>query len=975
MQLDVAEDDDDAVTLHPGSPGPEPAASEWGSSETAIDSRSSSPLSFDWTPSVASVEGDPPQSPTLLAATAHLIEVTEAFAGPITNPLDNLSPFHPLANQRDAPSQASTDYFRFFSPIPDIEDPPHVTCHRLQGASRLGDNDDDDDLGTNAGQGVIFNVADMNPNFVFNGEPVSNPLPHDDARNARKRYWTGSPNPEDTLRARRRQRQQTPSPLRLPETHAGQLAAFNPWNGEDTLRERERDVEARNSVFSPVAVSTPAQPSVRNAQGQPPSEMAICSSPPVTGARPSLPHGPIPTSAPHNLSRSSAADPLGSRTPIPVIGNSCTEDSAEPKTPQTDSQPAPTKRDKGKGRARYTSPEQDCQESRAAPRNEGWCERELHEARQRSMQQALEERTVIGRSEPAASRRTTRPPPATEPRAGPSGTQRRETQQAFSGYTAARPGRDDHASSGPSRRRDDLHENSVYAPEPTFNTGYPHETGELHPVGRLASEYIPAPNTRAAQYIGNHPLPSTRWAAQPSPLHPPTSRHGGRAPLHASPGLFNDNPREYEWSNAADDLGEARDIHMRHGEYDDEDEDEGDQTTSIAREWHLEEGELMPAALNTEYVEDEEVPTDAPEGGFPTVHRDDPEMALRGMARDWTREIWSDAPGTVVLVEVFNYQYSEDDTFNRRVEDAIRRHVERITGDEDFDVVPPEPEDGARTRQRELPTLWAVRGLSQRGAARALARSAWSFPSLSFLTFPRAVTIPSWLFMVEGFLRGDDQKIRVAILRVLQEDDMRTWMERMVGSNVEFAGLSLDQAVQEVLNTLTIETLQLGNGNYVSNVTMRSPTRDVREWRRWVAHLRSRRYRSFSIGTGRVRQVIPCSGCRSVSHPSHLCPFPRTRGWNGPEPGQGVFGDRRNRRDNTRAQEPLQRGHSMSQNARRGSGGHGDRGPRRDDRYTPRTPGRGRDNDQNSRPWHGQGPNNGRRGGNGGGGSNRKWRA
>ncbi|RDX45034.1 hypothetical protein OH76DRAFT_1304912, partial [Lentinus brumalis] len=270
-----------------------------------------------------------------------------------------------------------------------------------------------------------------------------------------------------------------------------------------------------------------------------------------------------------------------------------------------------------------------------------------------------------------------------------------------------------------------------------------------------------------------------------------------------------------------------------------------------------------------------------PPGGFPAVHRDDPDSRLRGMAREWTREIWRDAPGTGVLIDVYNYQYTEDDAFNRRVADTLRTHLERITGEVDFDVVPPEPEEGLRVRNRDLPTTWAVRHLSPEGTARVTARTVWSFPSITFLTSPRAVSIPSWLFMVEGFLREDDHKVRAAVLRVLGEDDMRAWLETMVNANPDFAGWPVERAIQEIVRSLRIETLQLGNGNYVSNVLMRSPTRDVREWRRWVAHLRSRRYRSFSIGTGRVRQAVPCSGCRSVSHLSHLCPYPKTRGWNG----------------------------------------------------------------------------------------------
>ncbi|RDX40098.1 hypothetical protein OH76DRAFT_1366712 [Lentinus brumalis] len=369
--------------------------------------------------------------------------------------------------------------------------------------------------------------------------------------------------------------------------------------------------------------------------------------------------------------------------------------------------------------------------------------------------------------------------------------------------------------------------------------------------------------------------------------------------------------------------------------------------------------------------EDEE-PTDVPDGGFPTVYRDDPETSLRGMARDWTREIWSDAPGTDVLLDVFNYQYSEDDAFNRRVEDTIRGHVERITGESVFDVVPPELEEGPRPRTRELPTLWAIRGLTPQGTARLLERGVWSFPSLTLLIYPRSVTIPSWLFMVEGFLRDDDAKIRAAIMRVLEEDEMRAWIVRMVGASPEFAGWPIERAVQEVMDSLRIETLQLGNGNYISNVIMHSPTRDVREWRRWVAHLRSRRYRSFSIGTGRVRRAIPCPGCKSVGHPSHLCPFPATRGWNGPSPGQGVFGDKRPKDDPSLAPESTRRRNPSNVLPRPNGGGRSYQSGRRDNRHPSYTPSREGQDNQGYRPWGVPGPTPSR--GRGGGTSGSRGR-
>ncbi|TFK77838.1 hypothetical protein K466DRAFT_607634 [Polyporus arcularius HHB13444] len=60
-----------------------------------------------------------------------------AFAGSLTNPRDNLPLFHPLVDALGEPSQASTDYFAYFSPPPNIEDPPHTTEHRLLGAAAL----------------------------------------------------------------------------------------------------------------------------------------------------------------------------------------------------------------------------------------------------------------------------------------------------------------------------------------------------------------------------------------------------------------------------------------------------------------------------------------------------------------------------------------------------------------------------------------------------------------------------------------------------------------------------------------------------------------------------------------------------------------------------------------------------------------------------------------------------------------------
>ncbi len=457
---------------------------------------------------------------------------------------------------------------------------------------------------------------------------------------------------------------------------------------------------------------------------------------------------------------------------------------------------------------------------------------------------------------------------------------------------------------------------------------------------RSRSEFVPFPNTRAAEYlttIGSRlqasRQPETDARRPPLQYDPSLRAESGRDRL-----LQNDGGFDHEnqlWSGGAD----ARDAWTNGPDYgENANEHDGDWDQDEADGWEQQEdGEVLPSALRDEAPRNDAIPTPVPSGGFPSIHRDDPESAVRGMALEWMREIWSDAPNSDVLVHVYNYRFTDNDTLNRRVAEALRWVFEVITGESGFDVVPPEPEEGLRQRQRDLPCIWAIRGLTPRGTAAATDRGTWSFEAISFIASPRSTTMQSWLFTLEGFLEGNEQKIRNAVLRVLTKEPMQQWIADMISANPSFAGRSTEQAMEEILDSLRVEVMQLGNGSYVANVHLRSPTRSLREWRRWVSELRSRRYRTFAIGTGRVRYVAPCSGCSSVAHPAHLCPFPRLRGWNGPGPGEGVFGDRSARTNDRRR--------TSTTNTSMDWPGAG-RGPRRNDRdrRTPRN-----ESHQNSR--------------------------
>ncbi len=715
---------------------------------------------------------------------------------------------------------------------------------------------------TNVPVGTVLSVDDARE--VYQGKHLCATDPLDDRPSFRKRSWPGSPNQEDLRRGSRRPR--------LAPLQSEPSSASNPWRSTsrggglvwDDLRRDE------GSLFEPVAASTPPPRTVQNIDNR--TQYGHQSAPRIAARHPS------------NAHPGSAARPTGNgRETIPGSSSPETDEATRPPRAM-DVDPMPSGRDspaeeaqkknKGKNRARTQDLESsDADDEPRAPEQGQWDVAELAEARQRSLRQTLMDRAGY-RTEENGQGQTEAGPSRLNGGAGRARYTARSVLQAG--------GRDAHSSYAPPRDS----EEGRYADRTPRTDGRPRWTapGSL----RAASAFQPLPNTRAAEYLAD--------ADQRERFRtPPLTQRPRAATRYTHNPVSQGEPHHAEQRNSRNLQGDDDWMlsEVAHREWRDED-DEREGSPEHGPDAWPEDGEIIPSALRADVLLDDDSPTAPPADGFPRVHRDDPETATRGMATEWIREIWADPPNSDVLLEVFNYRYTEDDEHTRRIADSLRWAFEQITGEHEFDVVPPEPAEGSSRRARDRPTLWAIRGLSARSVTRAIARGVWSFRAISFLTFPRAITLPSWLFMLEGYLVGDISKIKAAVLRVFREDEMWAWIAEMTTTNPDFAGIPTEEAVERVLGSIRVETFQLTNGNYIANIHVgRSPTRSMREWRRWVAALRARRYPSFAIGTGRVRYIAPCSGCKSVNHLTHLCPYPRTRGWNGPAPSEGVFGERR----------------------------------------------------------------------------------
>ncbi|KAI0691958.1 hypothetical protein C8T65DRAFT_699653 [Cerioporus squamosus] len=848
--------------------------SQWGSAQTLYDS---TPLNFSFTSSETESV-----SPLISLSPSPTIRVTRPRSrAPACHPSLSLAggdhghdqDARHAANRHDEATSAlnanggnssdnGTDYFAYF-PTPPIIDPPHYTEHVLQGAQRAPDENHDAMISRHAEhpEGTRFTrqlLLDGDPGAFFRGEHTPNPSHAEHAGNPKKRLWPGSPNPEEVQRGLNRPRPANTTPAlvggrRLPDLEE---SPANPW---ESARSERADVvcdglSTLGLAFAPATVSTPALP-VRSLTGQ--FSMARL----------------VPPTTSNHARHQPSAHPLRDserRLGRPHARVSTDDDDADEPPPGADDwehvsepQSQAPKPDKGKGKARAPPQVSDSEEEAADPPSAnggGWSEAEILEARQRSLKTALEDR--------AGSRRSAFAPQTPQTHgAGPSG-------QRSSPRTADE--RDWRMRDDPSSHPHPRSENTVPRQSRSIRPGPDdlecsqrgrddaHLSVRRH---REFSAFAPLPNTRAAQYIRDNASRARRRTSPPLPQRSPFSHIANLQNANPFPSQrgrqwqgshpYGENippsPAPRPWQNTRDDEEMLYE----------EDEFQNDNSRTY-EDWSEEDGELLPSALHGDHAGAHLEPTGVPEGGFPVIHHDDPEARFRGMAGEWIREMWTDPVDSVVFIDVYNYRYTEEDALNRRVEGNLRRSMEHITGETGFDVVPPELEDGVRARARDLPTTWAIRNLTPEGVARALARRTWSFPHISFHTSPRSTNMTRWVMMLEGFLNDNEHNIRMAVSRVLEEPEMMEWMRRMVAVNPDFTGWPVDRAVTAVMRTLRIETLQQGNGNYITNVFIRSPTRDLREWRRWIASLRARRYRSFANGTGRVRYTAACPGCRSA---------------------------------------------------------------------------------------------------------------
>ncbi|OJT08741.1 hypothetical protein TRAPUB_351 [Trametes pubescens] len=277
-----------------------------------------------------------------------------------------------------------------------------------------------------------------------------------------------------------------------------------------------------------------------------------------------------------------------------------------------------------------------------------------------------------------------------------------------------------------------------------------------------------------------------------------------------------------------------------------------------------------------------------PQDGFPTKHAMATHDLLRNIPRekvdDWVTKLPKD---TRVIVEIHWQGEMDGQNYTQALCDLVFDTIALITETNDFDLVAPEP-PADPNKPRDIPTGWLVYNLTPEARARLLENEGiWPTPLITLYVHPDFSAIPEYLLTYKGFQRGDDKKIRQAIVEVLGSDKHRSDLVMRIATA---RGCTTPARCDLELANLTIEGIWIkvsqaktgpDAGMIIVAVYCVPPFTDAGHWTSWRDSLFSltltHSYNSPAIPHYPTR----CRGCHVGDHETAGCPFKAVAGWYG----------------------------------------------------------------------------------------------
>ncbi|KAI0720987.1 hypothetical protein C8T65DRAFT_735481 [Cerioporus squamosus] len=277
-----------------------------------------------------------------------------------------------------------------------------------------------------------------------------------------------------------------------------------------------------------------------------------------------------------------------------------------------------------------------------------------------------------------------------------------------------------------------------------------------------------------------------------------------------------------------------------------------------------------------------------PESGAPTMHFDDPEFLLKGLAQERNHVIFRQPQSSIALARIFNGGVPRANNV-KAMSDSLGDTVHAITGARDFIIVPPAQAWGQELSLQDQPQTWIILRLRPEHTRRLVSQMLWSSHKITIMVFNRDVKFGRFIGRVGYYTHNIDNDIENSIRNAFSGPLILPSIRSLIASHPSIAADDIDPTVQRVLASLRVKVVEYPNGNITANVFCDSPAGTVEQWRTWVAYVRTVPLWSDLNPTGTFLRPIRCAGCAGADHPTFLCPFALLPGWNGPSPGAATI--------------------------------------------------------------------------------------
>ncbi|KAI0649606.1 hypothetical protein C8Q79DRAFT_923151 [Trametes meyenii] len=274
-----------------------------------------------------------------------------------------------------------------------------------------------------------------------------------------------------------------------------------------------------------------------------------------------------------------------------------------------------------------------------------------------------------------------------------------------------------------------------------------------------------------------------------------------------------------------------------------------------------------------------------PIGGFPAIHRSDPD-AIRRNIDPRQLAVWESFPqSTSAAIQVFGRGYPRTDEAKSDT-DTIREVLVELTGCPDVEVAAPIAVDSPITGGSAAfpgPVTYFARNLTEAAAAHLKTHTYWSTGKLSLFAYGLSPVIPDLLFTLRGFTTTDDKLLHDTIRDTMFSPTTRLFTLSFALTNPRFHEYSYERIIVTLMHSFRIHVISDSSpGAAYVNVYCSSPTTSPDTWRLWRDGLRTLKYWH---GFGGVGKPAPsweyvCRDCHGDDHTWCHCPFNTLMGWN-----------------------------------------------------------------------------------------------